>query len=114
MLPALTTLSTQPKPKPRNFHGPIRKYGRLAHINVHYRFQHTLVTTSADFLSRTWARRTQEKSGNFKVLKNIQEGTVTVWWTGVGSLLCRVSVRPRLSEKQVPNLVSRAVGLVPL
>ena len=68
MLPALTILSTLPKPKPRNFHGPIRKYGRLAHVNVHYRFQNFIATTSANFISRTWARRTQEKSGNFKVL----------------------------------------------
>ena len=29
-------------------------------------------------------------------------------------MLGRVSVRPRLSEKQVPNLVSRAVVFIPL
>ena len=61
MLPALTTLSTQPKPTPRNFHGPIRKYGRLAHIYVQYRFPDFTLTTSENFNVRTWGRRTQEE-----------------------------------------------------
>ena len=36
---------------------------------MHYCFQNFFATTSANVISRTWARRTQEKSGNFKVLK---------------------------------------------
>ena len=61
MLPALTTLSIHSKFTPRNLHGPIRKYGRLAHIYVQYRLPDFTLSTSANFNVRTWGRRTQEE-----------------------------------------------------